>query len=257
MRKKTIIHNQSPQSLQSNQLPDSTRQKILEKFQKKIGYTFNDISLLNISLTHSSYSNEFQGKENNERLEFLGDLVLGLIIGDYLLGRKPSYSEGCLSFIKSILVNKKTLATLAEEIGLGDILQLGKGERLSGGKNKASLLANALEALIGAIYRDGGLENSKKFIYKYFDKEIHAALRQEEIRDYKSLLQEKSQKEYNLVPVYQVTGFEGPDHDRTYNVRVLVNDRVLGSGKGKTKKEAEQAAAGVALSRISPWESAS
>jgi len=257
LKKKTIIHNQSPQSLQSNQLPDSARQKILEKFQKKIGYTFNDISLLNISLTHSSYSNEFQGKENNERLEFLGDLVLGLIIGDYLLEKKPSYSEGSLSFIKSILVNKKTLATLAEDIGLGNILQLGKGERLSGGKNKASLLADALEALIGAIYRDGGLENSRKFIYKYFDKEIHAALRQEKIRDYKSLLQEKSQKEYNLVPVYQVTGFEGPDHDRTYNVRVLVNDRVLGSGRGKTKKEAEQAAAGVALSRINPEESGS
>ncbi len=231
-------------------MPDSTRQKTLTSFQKKIGYTFSDISLLNLALTHSSYANESQGKQNNERLEFLGDLVLGLVIGDYLLKRKPTYSEGTLSFIKSTLVNKKTLASLAEGIGLGEVLLMGKGERLSGGKNKASLLADALEALIAAIYCDCGLEAARKFICNYFDTEIRSALRQEDIRDYKSLLQEKSQKDYNIVPVYQVTGFEGPDHNRTYNVTVAINGEVLGAGSGKTKKEAEQVAAGVALDRI-------
>ncbi len=229
---------------------DPTRQKTLASFQKKIGYTFSDISLLDLSLTHSSYANESQGKQNNERLEFLGDLVLGLVIGDYLLKKKPTYSEGTLSFIKSILVNKKTLAGIAEGIGLGEVLLMGKGELLSGGKNKASLLADALEAVIAAIYRDGDLEEAARFICKYFDKEICSALRQAEVRDYKSLLQEKSQKDYNVVPVYQVTSFEGPDHNRTYNVKVSVNGEILGTGSGKTKKEAEQVAAGEALNKI-------
>ena len=226
------------------------RQRILDNFQKKIGYTFSNPSLLDLSLTHSSFSNESQGSGNNERLEFLGDLVLGLVIGDYLLEKRPSLSEGSLSFIKSILVNKKTLASLADEMALGDVLLLGKGERLSGGKNKASLLADGLEALIAAIYRDSGLEEARRFVCRFFRKEINTALHAEEIRDYKSLLQEKSQKSFNIVPVYQVIGVEGPDHNRVYTLQVLVNGRILGTGSGKTKKEAEQAAAGIALNRI-------
>lgn len=228
-------------------LSDSKRQKKLEAFQKKVGYSFTDLSLLDLSLTHSSYANESFLKEDNERLEFLGDLVLGLVIGDHLLKQKPSYSEGRLSFIKSYLVSKITLALLGEEIGIGEILLLGKGERLSGGKKKTSLLADALEALIAAIYRDGGLESANQFILSIFKKEINTVFHQEEVRDYKSLFQEKSQKEYNVIPSYKVTDIEGPDHNKTFSVTVSIGGKMLGKGKGKTKKAAEQAAASVAL----------
>lgn len=217
-------------------------------------YQFTNPSFLIEALTHKSYVNERRepGQKHNERLEFLGDAVLSLIVCDYLARRYPELNEGALSKLKAKLVSEASLANAARQLGLGARLKLGRGEELSNGRDKASLLADALEAVIAAIYLDGGLETSRNFTIEV----LTDALRQIDVLqgkpggdDYKTRFQEWCQKRYELLPRYVIVREIGPDHQKTFEVEVLVNDRVLGIGRGQSKKEAEQEAAQRALER--------
>lgn len=220
----------------------------LNSLQKQIGYTFRDISLLNKSLTHKSYVNENSDSlKNNERFEFLGDSVLDLIVTGYLLKAFPDFSEGILSKIRAAVVNESCLADLARQIGLGKYLLLGKGEESSGGREKNSLLANAYEALAGAVYFDSNLEKATDLYIPVLSKEIAKYADTARFRDYKSELQEYTQTHFNCIPNYNIVAEKGPAHEKQFEVVVLVQETIRGSGAGKSKKESEQAAAKSAL----------
>lgn len=217
-------------------------------------YHFTNPSLLHEALTHKSYVNERRDQEHkhNERLEFLGDAVLSLIVSDYLAKQYPELSEGGLSKLKAKLVSETALASAARRIGLGARLRLGRGEELSNGREKASLLADALEAIIAAVYLDGGLEASRDVTLGMLADELHHVESLHAQRggdDYKTRLQEWCQKRYESLPRYITVCETGPDHQKIFEVEVHVNDRVLGVGKGYSKKEAEQAAAQRALAQ--------
>lgn len=211
-----------------------------------IGTTFVDTALLVLSLTHTSYAMEHDCDSDNERLEFLGDAVLSLVVTHYLFVTFPSHDEGSLSKLRSKIVSKEQCALWAKEIDLGSFLLLGKGEELSKGREKKSNLANAFEALIGALYMDSGYGAVERF--------LHARLKQnlcDEITDdHKSQLQEAIQKRYKKIPEYTVVKSTGPDHNKMFFVHVLIRGVILGSGQGKSKKEAEQMAAKGALEQI-------
>lgn len=214
--------------------------------ENTIGYRFGDRSILNEALTHSSYANE-QGKsriESNERFEFLGDAVLSIIVADYLFAKRPKLPEGELTKRRAALVCESALATFANEIKLGDSIQLGKGEIKAGGAKRASTLSNCFEALIAAIYLDGGMEPARYFVLRFV--KAHDTL-EEDTWDYKTQLQEVVQKNPEEQLRYVVAGEEGPDHDKTFNVEVLLNSNVIGRGAGHSKKAAEQQAAKEAL----------
>lgn len=220
----------------------------LNSLQKQIGYTFQDISLLNKSLTHKSYVNENSDSlKNNERFEFLGDSVLDLIVTGYLLKAFPDFSEGILSKIRAAVVNESCLADLARQIGLGKYLLLGKGEESSGGREKNSLLANAYEALAGAVYFDSNLEKAMDLYIPVLSKEIAKYADTARFRDYKSELQEYTQTHFNCIPNYNIVAEKGPAHEKQFEVVVLVQETIRGRGAGKSKKESEQAAAKSAL----------
>lgn len=220
----------------------------LDSLQKQIGYTFRDISLLNKSLTHKSYVNENSDSlKNNERFEFLGDSVLDLIVTGYLLKAFPDFSEGILSKIRAAVVNESCLADLARQIGLGKYLLLGKGEESSGGREKNSLLANAYEALAGAVYFDSNLEKAMDLYVPVLSKEIAKYADTARFRDYKSELQEYTQTHFNCIPNYNIVAEKGPAHEKQFEVVVLVQETIRGRGAGKSKKESEQAAAKSAL----------
>jgi len=215
-------------------------------------YQFIDAALLNEALTHKSHVNERKSpdRKHSERLEFLGDAVLSLIISDHLATGYPQLSEGALSKLKAKLVSEASLANAARRLDLGARLQLGRGEELSKGREKASLLADALEAVIAAVYLDGGLEASRVFTLDALAEE----LRQVESRqtkpggdDYKTRFQEWCQKRYELLPRYITVRETGPDHQKLFEVEVRVDDKVVGAGQGHSKKEAEQVAAQRAL----------
>ena len=210
-----------------------------------IGYRFRDHALLKEALSHKSYASESRSAVHNERLEFLGDSILAAVVAHELYLRHPDEAEGGLSKRKAHLVSRPSLAHWAGEFDLGAYLLLGVGEDSSGGRARASLLANAFEALLGAIYIDGGYAPAATFIRGCLDRERPAAE-----ADYKSLLQEVLQKKYKAPPSYETTHSEGPDHDKTFQVRVRFGKRMLGSGSGKSKKEAEQAAARDALQKL-------
>lgn len=219
----------------------NNREKILE-FQKKIGYSFRNIEYLNTALTHSSYANEYtlHKIEYNERMEFLGDAVLEVISSDFLYRNYPDMPEGKMSRKRASLVCEPTLAYCAREIGLGNYLLLGHGEDLGGGRNRDSILSDALEAVIGAIYLDGGIEEAKAFIMKYVLNDIeHKQL----FTDSKTVLQEMLQKDHKEQISYEQTGASGPEHNRTFYVDVMLGDKVIGSGSGRTLKAAGQDAA--------------
>mgnify|MGYP001812544790 FL=1 len=216
--------------------------------EKALGYSFRDKALLVNAMTHKSFANEYSPAAcpDNERLEFLGDAVLDLVVSEHLMDALPTSNEGELSRIRSDVVAMSSLAGLARKLGLGPSLLLGKGEFGSGGREKPGLLADALEALFGAVFVDGGYEAAKSVLLPL----VVPILRQASAdagQDYKSRLQEILQANRKELPVYRVTGTRGPDHDPVYLVEVLIGDRVYGTGEGRTKKTAEQNAAQATL----------
>ncbi len=219
--------------------------KQLAEFQKKIGYAFKEEGLLRQALTHSSYANERHMKKlsDNERLEFLGDAVLEIISSDFLFSNYPTLPEGDLTRLRASIVCEPTLAMCTEALDLGDYLLLGKGEEHTGGRTRKSILSDALEAVIGAIYLDGGFANAKEFVLKYILTDIeHKKL----FYDSKTILQEVVQGEHETLE-YVLVEENGPDHDKSFSVNVCVGDKVIASGVGHTKKAAEQEAAYRAL----------
>lgn len=228
----------------------------LDEAQQAIGYTFHKPGLLDEALTHTSYVNEIkdQASKDNERLEFLGDAVLALIISEHVASACPDLTEGALSKLRSHLVSEATLATVARRLGLGRLLRLGRGEEHTGGREKESILANTLEAVLAAVYLDGGPEAARSFCLKAFEQELREAASHDAggvlAGDYKTQLQEWCQRSYDSVPQYVTERESGPDHQKTFDVQVMVGGRALGRGTGRSKKEAEQAAAQEALGRV-------
>ena len=217
----------------------------LQTLQKKIDYTFRDPALLHRALSHSSYVNERQNEhQSNERLEFLGDSVLGFITAEYYYTHFKAYPEGELTKLRAAMVCEKSLCVFARELELGDYLLLGKGELCTGGRERPSILADAFEALIAAIYLDGGMDAAKTFVLRFVQK---AAGTPSAFHDYKTKLQEIVQKNPEESVEYVHVGESGPDHDKRFEVEVHLNSNVIGRGVGKSKKLAEQAAAREAL----------
>ena len=227
----------------------------LEDVQQSIGYTFREPRLLEQALTHKSYVNELKSKESqdNERLEFLGDAVLSLVVSDVLAGTLPQSTEGELSKRKARLVSEVVLARLARRLDLGRVLRLGRGEELTQGREKQSLLADALEAVIAAIYLDGGLEPARAFTLRAFGPDLMNSPDPENLafgEDYKTRLQEWCQRHFDVLPLYVVVGESGPDHQKTFDIQLSIRGEIVGTGMGRTKKEAEQQAARQAFERI-------
>lgn len=215
--------------------------------EEKLEYKFSDISLLVTALTHSSYANERKkmGIECNERLEFLGDSVLGMVTAEFLFRNELGMPEGKMTRLRAELVCERSLAEAADELELGRHLLLGKGEDASGGRNRPSIKADAMEAVLAAMYLDGGIENAKKVIYKHILAKLDKVVA--ENHDYKTELQEYLQRDGAKLIEYSVTGEKGPDHDKTFDAQVSVNGKVIGAGSGRSKKAAEQSAARSAL----------
>ncbi len=216
----------------------------LAELQRRIGYQFKNTGLLKLALTHSSYANEHHNQAKcNERLEFLGDSVLGFISADHFF-KNYNLPEGKLTKLRASLVCEQSLKIFAQEIGLGEFLLLGKGENSTGGRERPSILADAFEAVIAAIYIDGGIENASNFVLRFIAREDHS---QEAFKDYKTVLQEIVQKNPEEVLEYYLADESGPDHDKTFTIEVHLNSNVIGRGEGRSKKAAEQEAAKQAL----------
>jgi len=216
------------------------------KLEKIVGVKFKNTALLEEALTHKSFAMEKGGRiAFNERLEFLGDSVLSSAVAHYLFERYPDVDEGRLSQLKSMLVSRPSLTVWGRDIGIGKFLRLSDGEIATGGRERDSILGNAMEALLGAMYLEAGFDATKKFIDKLLAKRKRLVT-----ADHKSKLQEWAQKKYKIPPDYVVSRSFGPDHAKTFEINVMMSSDVLGSGSGKSKKEAEQAAARDALKRI-------
>lgn len=221
---------------------------MLKELEKKIGYHFADIRLLHKALRHSSYANErhLGHLESNERLEFLGDAVLELATSEYLYENEPQMPEGDATKTRASIVCEQSLAFCARDISLGDYILLGKGEELSGGRYRPSITSDAMEALIGAIYLDGGFASAKEFIMKFILNDLeHKKL----FFDSKTILQERVQASHEEKLHYELVREEGPDHRKTFVAQAMLGDKVIGEGSGRTKKAAEQEAAYHALTR--------
>lgn len=227
------------------------RAAALRKLEARLGYVFEDAGLLDNALTHRSFVNEntaFLGRDN-ERLEFLGDAVLELTVSDMLMKKFPECYEGELSKMRASVVNERPLAGLAERFGIGEYLLLGRGEETSGGRQKGSLLANAFESVIAAMYLDGGFDRTSAFIRGLFEpliEEGEAAV----YRDYKTAAQEVCQNRFRELPRYLVLSETGPDHDKMFTTSLVVGERTIATGTGKSKKQAEQQAAKTALAQF-------
>jgi len=219
-----------------------------------IDYQFKNPDLLRTALTHKSYTNEraLGGAEHNERLEFLGDAVLGLIVSRVLYAQTPELAEGEMTRIRSEVVSEPSLAVLARQLGLGNKLNLGRGEEMSGGREKDSLLANAFEALLGAVFVDGGYEVACLIGDQLLDPILAEARQRKHGLDYKTRLQELMQAQHGRPPVYILKGIQGPDHQRIFEVEVQINGNIIGHGTGRSKKVAEQEAARQALLSCEP-----
>lgn len=225
--------------------PDENRREVLRDLEKRLSYRFRDITFLETALTHRSYANENPQLTiaDNERYEFLGDAVLGVCISDLLVKKYADFSEGTLSKIRAAIVNEKPLAELACRLEIGGCLLLGKGEEISGGRAKESLLANALEAVIAAIYLDSGFTKTRSLLKKIIGPLLNDAGLRSQYFDYKTALQEFCQKKYKSIPVYRIVDSCGPDHAKIFNVEVTIAGKVIQTGSGKSKKEAEKQAA--------------
>jgi ribonuclease-3 len=234
---------------------DSLRLIVLRNFEKTIGIKFSDVSLLDTALTHRSCINELLNpddalREHNERLEFLGDAVLGQAVAAYLYKALPDAEEGELSRIKSVVVSEATLAAEGIRLGIPDLLLLGKGEELSGGRNKKALIADAFEAVVGAVFLDRGSGAASDFVYRELEGFIQATIHGQS-KDYKTILQEYAQKYLRTLPVYRCDRIEGPEHERTFWISCVLGTKTYGPFSGKTKKEAEQTAAENVCARLS------
>jgi len=222
------------------------------ELEERIGYCFRNRALLDEALTHRSARNESSGRtaRDNERLEFLGDAVLGLMIASLLLERFPDKREGDLSRLRASLVGEAPLARLARSLGLGNYLVMGKGERLTGGADRSSLLADAVEALLAAVYLDGGTDAATRVVTRLFLPLLDDVLSATFGRDYKTTLQELAQARFGAVPRYRLDRTSGPPHEQRFTVSVILHDEQLGAGEGGSKKEAAQKAARAALLRL-------
>lgn len=218
-----------------------------ESFSKKYGLRFLNPALFELALTHSSYLNESDFKEDNQRLEYLGDSVLGLIINEHLFRNFPHYSEGDLARIKSHLVSESNLSRVAAGLNIGALIRMGKGEIMSGGRKRPSILADTLEALIGAIYVDQGLVAARQFTLKVIGTALDRVKRPSSVKDPKSVLQERVQKKINEVPVYEILTETGPKHKRHFVCCVFIGGSEIATGEGDSRKRAEQEAAQRAL----------
>lgn len=222
----------------------------LHNFEQKVQFNFNDLKLLEEALTHSSFSNEEKNLSSNyEKMEFIGDAVLELAITDLLMVKYRDKSEGQLSKARSLIVNETVLASIARELKLGDFVRLGKGELSTGGNNKDSILSSALEAVIGAVYRDSGFEKAYNLISRLFSKAIKKVFTEEFNKDYKTRLQEFAQSKFKQIPVYEVINIDGPPHCRNFEIEVRAGGMVS-TGKGNSKKQAEQDAAQGILQKL-------
>lgn len=222
-----------------------------EELQKLIGVEFTNQELLRSAFYHRSYLNEARHiKESNERLEFLGDAVLSFLSSEYLYKEYPDFPEGTLTNIRSGLVKTKSLAEVAQTLHLGELLFLSHGEEESGGRKNASLLADCFEALLGALYLDLGIEKAREFLKSFLFPKSKEIVENKSYIDFKSLLQEIVQQDTRISPTYRVAKSEGPDHAKTFWIEVLVGDKIMGSGIGRSKQEGEQTAAENALEKM-------
>lgn len=217
----------------------------LKDLQAALAYSFNDLAHLDMAMVHRSHVAENPGLESNERLEFLGDTVLQLVVTDFIFEEYPDLPEGELAKIRAASVNRSALREVAEELGVGDHILLGRGEEASGGRKKASILADAMEAILAAVYLDSDLETCRQLIMRLWEERIRVRSTAPGRRDYKTRLQEELARDGRR-PRYRVTA-EGPDHEKVFTARLVVEGEELGTGVGRSKKEAEQAAANVAL----------
>ncbi len=225
-------------------MTDPEREHNLAALQNRLGYTFRDVQLLECALTHKSYANEMGLPHHYERMEFLGDAVLELIVSTYLYSMYPAAHEGQLSKLRACLVSAETFAALARELELGALLQLGRGEARSGGRDKNSLLAAALEAVVGALYLDGGFVQAQAFFLHRFNTTLEAYIQTAQVWDYKGLLQEQTLSLFGCIPTYRVVCEEGPAHQKTFHVQLSLNQNPYDLiGTGRSKKAAEQHAA--------------
>lgn len=226
--------------------------KDLKKLEKTIGVQFRNRRLLLEALSHRSFLNEHpeENLQSNERLEFLGDAVLELVVSQFLFEKFPHLPEGELTSLRSKLVCTKSLAAIAKRLNLGDYLLLSRGEEKANGATNETLLANALEAVIGALYKDQGSDQVKQFINQHLLTQSEAILSRQSLIDFKSKFQEIAQEKFKITPIYQVAKSFGPDHDKIFIVKVLVGKKEWGKGQGKNKQEAEQEAAATALEKI-------
>jgi ribonuclease-3 len=227
------------------------RKSELAAFEKKAELRFKSIELLNLALTHRSFTNEDSAHSpNNEKLEFLGDSILGMIVATYLFALLQDKAEGDLAKIKSYVVSEETLCILARGLSLQDYILIGKGEELSGGREKKAILADAMEAVIGALYLDSGLDSVQRFVLRLVEPEILKVLQNRHRKDYKTILQEYVQKYHRSYPKYSLVKKSGPDHDRTFWMTCGIGSAEYGPASGKNKKEAEQNAAKAAYDAI-------
>jgi ribonuclease-3 len=219
--------------------------KDLGRFEKIIQYKFNDINVLTIALTHSSYASEFSLKYSNERMELLGDAVLGFVVIENLYKKFPESSEGELTKLKSRIVSAQNVSSWAKEISLSSFLYLGRGQDTQKNKSRENLLCDAFECIVGAIFLDSGIEEAKKFILNFVSKPLL-----NKTIDFKSNLQELMQSQFGMLPKYKTLKITGPQHDRFFEIAVYFQSRMLGKGSGHSKKEAQQNAAQEALNII-------
>lgn len=226
--------------------------KNIEELEESLGYVFKEKRLLIDSITHRSYlhENPDESTNYNERLEFLGDAVLGLAISHILFLDEAGLTEASMSKIKSYLVNEFVLFEIASTLSLGEHLRLGKGEELTGGRTKKSVLSNAMEALIGAVFLDSNYETARSLIFKLYSKRILDVISKKEGYDFKSELQEKIQSIYGVLPEYRIVKQEGEEHKKIFTVEVYINSELYGTAKGKSKKEAQMLAAKKAFEKL-------
>lgn len=226
-------------------------QAAIPEIEQRLGYLFMDKSPLIMAFIHRSFVNENKSvaEQHNERLEFLGDSVLGLLISDYLYKYLPMTPEGELSYLRSRLVEASSCMQYVQKLGVEEFLLLGKGERRNDGRGRESILADLFEAIVGAIFIDGGLESARRFLFQSLSKEFESILKKPD-ENWKAILQDYAQKKYQQTPVYEVVSETGPDHNKMFIVKVMVKDREMGRGEGASKKEAQQKAAENAVQKV-------